>query len=347
MTSDPTLRLRDRVVVTRDLPAEGVDLVREVAEVDVWGEATPPPRDELLARVAGCAGILVTPTERVDDELLDAAGPGLRALSTYSVGFDHVDVSALVRRGIPCGHTPGVLTETTADMAWALLMAAARRITEAERHVRAGRWSGWGIYELLGVDVHGATLGIVGFGRIGRAVARRAIGFDMTVLYASRSAAPPEVERDLHATRVPLDELLERADFVSVHAPYGPETHHLIDATALARMKPTAILVNTARGGLVDSEALLAALEAGRIRAAALDVTDPEPMPADHPLARRDDCIVVPHLGSATLATRTRMAVVAARNLVAGLRGEPMPHAIPGTQPSPAPGGSGRILHAR
>lgn len=319
----------DRVFISRNIPSAAIDLVATHAQVDVWMHDDPPPRQEFLSRVAGCTGLLVTPSERVDDDLLDAAGPGLRAVSTYSVGFDHIDVAACSRRGIPCGHTPGVLTETTADMTWALLMAAARRLTEAERYVRAGHWAGWGIYDLLGVDVHGATLGVVGFGRIGQAVARRALGFDMEVLYASRSAAPPEVERQLRATRVELPELLSRSDFVSIHAPYSAATRHLIDAAALALMKPSAILVNTARGGLVDSDALLAALEGGRLRAAALDVTDPEPLPPDHPLARRDDCLVVPHLGSATLATRTRMGVMAAENLVAALQGRPMMHRIP------------------
>jgi glyoxylate reductase len=322
-------RAGDRVFVTRSIPQAGIDIIRaSIGRVDVWAEQTAPPRSTVLERVAGCAGLLVTPSERVDDELLDAAGPRLRVLSTFSVGFDHIDVAAVVRRGIPIGNTPGVLTETTADMAWALLMAAARRIPEAERYVRSGRWHGFGIAELLGRDVHGATLGVVGFGRIGQAVARRASGFAMEVLYASRHRVAPDIEQALRATHVPLGELMARSDFVSVHAPLNHETRHLVDADALARMKPTAILVNTARGALVDSDALLAALESRQIAGAGLDVTDPEPLPSDHPLAQRDDCIVVPHLGSATVATRTRMAVMSAENLVAGLRGQPMPNPL-------------------
>ena len=267
----------------------------------------------------------------MDDDFFDAAGPGLRAVSSFSVGYEHFDVEACRRRGIACGHTPGVLTETNADTAWALLMAAARRISEAERYVRADRWVSGGMEDMLGVDVHGATIGIVGLGRIGQAVARRAGGFGMRVVYHSRHRVDPDLEEALGATWLPFDELLAQADFVCIHVPLSSETRGLIDAAALARMKPTAILVNSARGPIVDTDALLAALEARTIRAAALDVTDPEPLPADHPLAQRDDCLIVPHIGSATYATRERMAVVAAENLVAGMRGEPMANPVPGT----------------
>jgi lactate dehydrogenase-like 2-hydroxyacid dehydrogenase len=324
--------IEPRVFVSRAMPDAGVDLVRAVADVDVWTDRLPPPRAELLRRIAGCAGVMLMPSERVDLEFLDAAGPQLRAISSFSVGYEHFDVAACKARGIGCGHTPGVLTETNADTAWALLMAAARRVTEGERYVRADRWRTGGMDDMLGVDVHGATLGIVGFGRIGQAVARRASGFRMRVLYHSRHQVDPEVESELAATWVPFDELLAESDFVCVHVPLSAETKGLIGAEALARMKPTAILVNTARGPIVDPDALLAALEAGTIRAAALDVTDPEPLPPDHPLAQRDDCLVVPHIGSATFATRRRMAVVAAENLLAGMRGEPVPHPVPGTR---------------
>ena len=325
-----TMPAKPRVLVTRAIPAAGIDLLRAAADIDVWTEPTAPPRHDFLRRAQGASGLLVLPSERIDDELIDAAGPTLRAVATYSVGYEHIDVAACARRRVAVGFTPGVLSETTADTAWALLMAAARRISEAERYVRAGRWTGGGISDLIGVDIHGATLGIVGMGRIGQAVARRARGFGMTVVYHSRHRLPPEVEAELGVRWLPFEELLASADFVSVHAPHSAHTHHLIDAAALALMKPSAILVNTARGGLVDSEALLAALERGAIRGAALDVTDPEPLPPDHPLAQRDDCLVVPHIGSATVATRERMAVMAAENLLAGLAGEPMPHPIPG-----------------
>jgi glyoxylate reductase len=322
---------RPRVLVTRAVPDAGIDLIREVADVEVWPGALPPSRAELYERVAGCAGVLLTPSERVDDAFFDAAGPTLRAISSFSVGYEHVDVEACRRRAIACGHTPGVLTETNADTAWALLMAAARRISEAERYVRADRWATGGMDDMLGVDVHGATIGIVGFGRIGQAVARRATGFGMRILYHSRHRADAEAEAAAGATWVPFEQLLAESDFVCIHVPLSPETRGLIDAAALAHMKPTAILVNTARGPIVDTDALLAALEVGTIRAAALDVTDPEPMRPDHPLAQRDDCLIVPHIGSATYATRARMSVVAAENLIAGLRGEPVPFPVPGT----------------
>lgn len=316
---------RPRVFVARRIPDEGLADILEATDAVVWPDELPPSRDALLAAVAGCDGILTLLTDRVDDELLEAAGPGLRVVSNYAVGFDNVDVPACTRRGIPVGNTPGVLTETTADLAWTLLMAAARRIVEGADYVRAGRWRTWGPMLLLGPDVHGATLGIVGFGRIGQAVARRAAGFGMEILYHDVSRAPEDVERALGATWVPFDDLLERSDFVTLHVNLTPGTTRLIDAAALARMQPTAILVNTARGPVVDSDALVEALRGGTIAAAALDVTDPEPLPADHPLVGLPNCLVVPHVASATRATRGRMAAMAAANLLAGLRGERLP----------------------
>lgn len=316
---------RPRVFVARVIPDEGLDPLRAACEVDLWEDELPPPRAELLRRVAGADGLLALLTDRVDDELLDAAGPGLRVVSNYAVGFDNVDVPACTRRRIPVGNTPGVLTETTADLAWTLLMAAARRVAEGDRYVRAGRWKTWGPLLLLGPDVHGATLGIVGFGRIGQAVARRAAGFGMRILYHDVSRVPEDVERELGATFVALPELLAAADFVSLHVNLTPETRNLIDAAALRSMKPMAVLVNTSRGPVVDSEALTEALRAGEIWAAALDVTDPEPLPADHPLIGLDNCVVVPHIASASRATRGKMAVMAAANLLAGLRGERLP----------------------
>jgi glyoxylate reductase len=321
----PLPAARARVFVARELPAEGLDAIRAACDMDLWDGELPPPRDELLRRVAGVDGLLALLTDRVDDELLDAAGPRLRVVSNYAVGFDNVDVPACTRRGIAVGNTPGVLTETTADLAWTLLMAAARRIAEADRYVRDGRWLTWGPLTLLGPDVHGATLGIVGFGRIGQAVARRARGFGMRVLYHDVNRLPAEVEDETGATHTDLDELLARADFVSLHVNLTPETHHLVDAAALARMRPTAVLVNTSRGPVVDTDALVTALREGTIWAAALDVTDPEPLPVDHPLVGLDNCLVVPHIASASHATRSRMAAMAAANLLAGVRGERLP----------------------
>jgi lactate dehydrogenase-like 2-hydroxyacid dehydrogenase len=328
-TEAGTAPTRPRVFVARQIPAAGLDPIRAVADAHVWAGDLPPTRSELLAAVVGCVGVLTLLTDRVDDELLDRAGPGLRVVSNCAVGYDNIDVAACARRGIAVGNTPGALTETTADFAFALLMAAARRIPEASRFVQAGRWTTWGPMLLLGSDVSGATLGIVGFGRIGQAVARRARGFGMEILYASRTAVDPAIEAELGARQVPLAELLERSDFVSLHVNLGPETRHLIDAAALARMKPTAILVNTARGPVVDSAALYAVLRDGRIGGAALDVTDPEPLPLDDPLLGLDNCLIVPHVASATTATRGRMAAMAAANLIAGLRGQPLPTPVP------------------
>ena len=316
---------RPRVFVARRIPEEGLDAVRAACEMDLWEDDLPPPRDELLRRVAGVDGVLTLLTDRVDDEFLDAAGRGLRVVSNYAVGFDNIDVAACARRGIPVGNTPGVLTETTADLAWALLMAAARRVSEGERYVRDGRWKTWGPLLLLGPDVHGATIGIVGFGRIGQAVARRAAGFGMEILYHDVNRLPDDVTGQLGATFAPLEELLGRSDFVSLHVNLTPDTRHLINARTLGLMKSTAVLVNTSRGPVVDQAALADALERDVIFAAALDVTDPEPIPMDSPLVGRDDCVIVPHIASASRATRGKMAAMAAANLVAGVRGEPLP----------------------
>ncbi len=245
---------RPRVFVTRLIPDEGLAPIRAACDVDAWEDEGPPPRDALLRRVAGVDGLLALPTDRVDDELLDAAGAGLRVVSNFAVGYDNIDVPACTRRGIPVGNTPGVLTETTADFAWALLMAAARRVAEGDRFVREGRWQTFGTSTLLGTDVHGATIGIVGFGRIGQAVARRAAGFGMRVLYHARNRVADDVERETGATWLPLPDLLAAADFVSLHVSLGAETRHLIDARALATMRPSAILVNTARGPVVDTD---------------------------------------------------------------------------------------------
>jgi lactate dehydrogenase-like 2-hydroxyacid dehydrogenase len=320
--------VKPRVLVTRVIPDEGLDPVREACEVDLWDAELPPPRDELLRRVAGIDGVLTLLTDRVDDELLDAAGPQLKVVSNFAVGFDNIDLAACTRRGVPAGNTPGVLTETTADLAFALLMAAARRIPESVDYVRAGRWKTWGPMLLMGVDVHGATLGIVGFGRIGREMARRGRGFGMRIVYHDVHPATPEEEAELGARRVEMDELLRTSDFISLHVNLTDETHHLIDADALGAMKPTAVLVNTSRGPVVDPAALEVALRDGQIFAAGLDVTEPEPLPVEHPLVGLPNCVVVPHIASASKVTRGKMAAMAAANLLAGLRGERLPTCI-------------------
>ena len=316
---------KPKVFVARRIPDAGLDRVLAETDAVVWPAELPPPRDEILRAVAGCDGVLTLLTDRVDDEFLDAAGKQLKVVSNYAVGFDNVDVPACTARRIPVGNTPGVLTDTTADLAWALLMAAARRVAEGDRYVRAGKWKTWGPLLLLGTDVHGSTLGIVGFGRIGQAVARRAQGFGMTVLYHDVQRADVSVESAHGATFVSLDELLERSDAVSLHVNLTDETRGLISTDALRRMKSSAVLVNTSRGPVVDQRALHEALRSGEIAAAALDVTDPEPIAPDDPLLSLDNCLVVPHIASASLATRAKMAEMACANLLAGLRGERLP----------------------
>ena len=294
-----------RVFVTRELPGSAVERLRERHEVDLWPEPNPPPPDDLARGCAEADALLCLLTDAVGDELMG----GLDAIANYAVGTDNIDLRAATRRGIPVGNTRDVLTETTADLAFALMLAAARRVTEADQYVRDGRWGEWAPDVLLGHDLHGATLGIVGYGRIGKAVAKRARGFDMEVIHG-----------------VPLDELLERSDFVSLHAPLTDDTRGLIGADQLERMKPTAILVNTARGPLVDSQALEDALKRGVIAGAALDVTDPEPLPPDHPLLDAPNLVVAPHIGSASHRTREAMSDMAVDNLLKALEGERMPH---------------------
>jgi glyoxylate reductase len=304
-----------RVFVTRRLPGSALERLQAAHDVEVWPGRTPPPRAELLARAPELDGLLSLLTDPVDAELICAA-PRLRAISNYAVGVDNVDLEAAAARGIPVGNTPDVLTESTADLALALMLGIARRLAEGEAFVKAGEWVTWEPSLMLGRDLHGATVGIVGYGRIGQAVGRRLEGFGCTVLASTRDGG------------VSLEELLERSDFVTLHCPLTPQTRGLIDAEALGRMKPTAYLVNTARGPVVDTGALAAALHAGELAGAALDVTDPEPLPANHPLLEAPNLLVVPHIASATHATRGRMADIAVDNLLAGLAGEPMPHSV-------------------
>jgi lactate dehydrogenase-like 2-hydroxyacid dehydrogenase len=258
---------------------------------------------------------------------MDAAGTGLKVISQMAVGYDNIDISAAQKRGIAVGNTPGVLTETTADLTFALLLAAARRLNEGAQYILDGKWQTWHPTTLLGHDVTGATLGIIGLGRIGNAVAKRAAGFDMQILVYGPRLSDEEATQ-IGAKRVTLDELLQQSDFVSLHCPLRPETRHLINRETLARMKPSAILINTTRGGVVDQTALYDALVNGVISGAALDVTDPEPMPADDPLLKLPNVTIVPHVGSATIGTRGKMAQIAIDNLIAGLNGQPLPHMV-------------------
>jgi glyoxylate reductase len=314
-----------RVFVSRLIPEEGLRAIRDACDATVWEGELPPGRDELLRAIDGCAGVLTLLTDRVDDEFLDRAGAQLKVVSNFAVGFDNVDVPACTARGIAVGNTPGVLTETTADLAFALLMAAARRVAEGDRYVRAGRWKTWGPMLLLGPDVHGSTIGIVGFGRIGHAMARRAHGFGMQVLYHDLTRADPAIEAELNATFMPLEKLLPACDFVSLHVNLSDQTRGLMNAERLGWMRPSAILVNTSRGPVVDHAALYEALRDGVIAGAGLDVTDPEPIPAGDPLLSLENCLVVPHIASASRPTRAKMAEMAAANLLAGVRGERIP----------------------
>jgi glyoxylate reductase len=316
-----------RVFVTRRIPAEGLEAIRPLAEVDVWQGELPPPREVLLDKARGCAGILCLLTDRIDASVMDAAAGSLAVISAMSVGFDNIDVGAASARGIPVGNTPEVLTETTADFAWALLMAAARRVVEAHAYAAAGRWKTWEPMLLMGSDVFGATLGIVGYGRIGQAVARRAAGYRMQILYNNVRSCPDYGEAP-PAECVGFEELLARSDFVTIHTRLSPQTRHLFGDAQFAQMKQGAVLVNTARGPVVDPEALARALSHGRLAAAALDVTEPEPLPRSSPLFALPNLIVTPHVASASIQTRARMAVMAAENLRAGLRGEKLPHCV-------------------
>lgn len=319
---------KPKVLVTRRIAQEALDMIAAATEMELWDSELPPPRDILLTRVKAAEGLLSLLTDKVDAELMDTA-PKLKVVSNMAVGFDNIEVAEATKRGIPVGNTPEVLTETTADFTFALLLAAARRVVEADRYTRDGKWKTWGPAVLLGHDVHHATLGIIGCGRIGLEVAKRAGGFDMKVLYCDRTRRSPEEEKRFGLEFVPsLAELLPRADFVSIHTALTPETFHLIGAAELAQMKPTAILINAARGTIVDQKALYQALKSRRILAAALDVTEVEPIPPDDPLLTLDNIIIAPHIASASVATRTRMALMAAENLLAGLRGELPPNCV-------------------
>ena len=319
---------KPKVFVSRKIAPEALDIISEVGEVELWEDELPPPRDVLLKKVKDIDGLISLLTDKVDAELMDAA-PGLRVISNMAVGYDNIDVPAATSRGILVGNTPGVLTETTADFTFALLLAAARRVVESDNYTRKGNWKTWGPMTLLGQDVHHATLGIVGFGRIGMEMAKRARGFDMKVLYYDVAQRKPEEEKALGLEYVPsLTALLSRADFITLHVSLAPETHHLISTAEFEAMKPTAILINTSRGPVIDQKALYQALKSRRIFAAALDVTEIEPIPMDDPLLTLDNIIIAPHIASASVATRTKMATMAAGNLVAGLKGEMPPNCV-------------------
>lgn len=314
------------VFVTRVIPDAGLTLLREHFQVDLWPHDRPPTAQELVDNARGKDALVTLLTEKVDAALL-AAAPSVRIVANVAVGFDNFDVAAATKAGVVLTNTPGVLDDTTADLAFALLMATARRIPEGDRLMRSGTWGGWGIMQLLGHDVHHAKLGIVGFGRIGRGVARRAAGFGMQVSYHDAIRASAEVERELAVSYVPFDQLLAESDFISLHVPLLPETRHLMDAKAFAKMKRSAILINTSRGPVIDETALVTALREGTIAGAGLDVYEHEPKLASG-LTALDNVVLLPHIGSASITTRSKMAEIAARNVIAFFAGETPPTAL-------------------
>ncbi len=317
---------KPKVFVTRLIPEKGLELIRDVCDLDLWTSEFPPTRDELLQHVRGVDGLLCLLTERIDGDLMDEAGPQLKVISNLAVGFDNIDVGAATARKIPIGNTPDVLTDATADFAFALMMAVARRIPEAERYIHEGKWKTWGPMVLLGSELTGATLGLIGFGRIGQAMARRALGFDMRVIYCDPHEIQPN--SDLKVQHADFETLLKESDFISLHTPLTPDTRHLIDSEAFSKMKPNAVLVNTARGPVVDPQALYEVLKERRIFGAGLDVTEPEPLPLDSPLLTLDNIVITPHIASGSQATRAQMAWMAARNLIAGVQGELLPNCV-------------------
>jgi gluconate 2-dehydrogenase len=326
MNADERRPLKPRILVTREVFDETLEYLGAHCEFESNQQDVPLEPGELARRLADKAGLMCCLTDRVDAKLL-AAAPQLKVVANIAVGFNNIDLAACTSRGIMATNTPGVLDDSTADLAWTLMLGAARRITELERRVRNGEWTGWRLKQWLGVDVHHATLGIFGMGRIGQAIAKRAGGFDMKVIYHNRSRVASDLERMLNATYVTSDELLRQADFVVLQVPYSPETHHMIGAAELKRMKPGAILVNSTRGGVVDDAALVAALKNGTIRAAGLDVFENEPR-LNPGFLELDNVVLAPHVGSSTEATRRAMAMTAAKNLVAALSGETPPNLL-------------------
>lgn len=318
---------KPRVFVSRRIPQVGIDLIQPHCEAEVWPDHLPPSYEVLRDKIRDCEGLISLLTDRIDGPLMDAA-PKLKVVSNYAVGFNNVDTAAATKRGIRVGNTPGVLTEATADIAVTLMLAAARRLGESTQDAREGRWKTWDPLGWLGQDLVGRTLGIVGMGRIGYALAKKLHhGWNMKVLYSDVNPRA-DVEKDLKATRVDLDTLLRESDFVSVHTDLNPDTKGLFNKDKFAKMKPTAVFVNTARGPIVDQVALAEALRNKTIFAAGLDVTDPEPLPPDHELLHLPNCVVAPHIASATVHTRNEMARICAENLIAGLTGKPMPACV-------------------
>lgn len=315
---------KPKVFITRKILDKGLEMIHQFCDADIWLDDLPPSREVLMNRVQGIQGLLSLLTDSIDMEVMDSAGKNLKVISNHAVGTDNIDLEHATMRRIPVGNTPGILTDATADFTFTLLLSIARRVIEADQFVRAGKWKTWGPGLMLGKDVTGATLGIIGFGRIGQAVAQRAAGFNMKVIFYDPSLI--QVETDLVAQPVELEFLLENSDYISIHTPLTLQTRHLIDRAAFEKMKANAILINTARGAVVDPDALYHALKSHMIHAAALDVTEPEPIPPESPLLKLDNLIICPHIASASNYTREKMSIMAAENLIAGLKGERLPN---------------------
>lgn len=318
--------MRPKVFVTRRIPEPGLDMLREKCDIEVNPEDRVLTRAEIIEGIKGKDGLLCLLTDTIDGEIMDV-NPKLKVISNYAVGFNNIDIPAATKRGIPVTNTPGVLTDTTADFAWALLMATARRVVEGDKFTRAGKYKGWGPMLLLGCDVYGKTLGIVGLGRIGQAVAKRARGFDMRVVYFDEYRLAEEKEKELGVEYLPFEEVLKVADFISIHVPLMESTHHLFGAPQFEQMKRNAIFINTSRGPVVDEKALVEALKSGKIAGAGLDVYEEEPLLAPG-LADLDNVVLAPHIASATVETRTKMATMAATNLLAALEGRVPPNIV-------------------
>lgn len=315
---------KPRVFVTRRIPAAGLDRVVQACDADVWTEPLPPSRETLLQRIRGCDAVLTLLTEKVDAQFMDAAGPQLKVISNFAVGYNNISIDEATRRGIRVGNTPGVLTDATADMAFALLISAARRIVEGQDYIRASKWKTWEPLGHIGQDLYERTIGIVGMGRIGHAMAQRCHGgWKMKVLYHDKFRHE-QAEREFGARQVDFDTLLRESDFVSVHVDLNEDTHGMFNAATFAKMKPTAVFINSARGPIHNQRDLCEALRSGQIFAAGLDVTDPEPILMDDPLLTLPNCVIAPHIASATVSSRNGMAEIAADNLLLGIRGEPL-----------------------
>jgi lactate dehydrogenase-like 2-hydroxyacid dehydrogenase len=329
--------MKPKIFVTRRIPQAGLDLLQTCAQVDVWEDPLPPSTEVLRRRVAGCHGILSLLSDAIDQGVLDAAGPQLKGIANYAGGYNNIDVAQATQRGIQVGNTPDVLTEATADVALLLMLGVARHVQAALDQVRRLEWKTWEPLGLMGQELRGKTLGVIGMGRIGQAVARRCHGgWQMEVLYSSRQDRGPIAGLE-SARRVEVEELLRKSDFVTLHADLNPSTRHLINRERLSWMKPTAILINTARGGHVDQEALYDALAQKNLWGAGLDVTDPEPLPSDSPLRNLENCLILPHIGSATYAARESMARMAAENLIAAIAGKSMPYCVSAPKPLTQP----------